>query len=377
MKVAVLGSGLMGSVVARDLAGSRDVDQVVVADVDPVRLASVRKKGGRKLSTQEVDVKDAPKLTRFLSGFDVVASALPHGAVHPADVVAVKTGAKMVNVAFEDEQMGLDAAARKSGAVLIPGCGLAPGLGGILLAHGVSEVSGAISGRIIVGGLPQHPLRPYGYRLLFSIVGLLREYTDPARVVRDGRLVTVKPTDEVVPVTFPQPLGECEAFYSDGLSTLLRTQKGLRSLDELTVRYPGHVEKMKLLIDSGLLSKERSSFSGAEVSPYDVTSKVLSELLSRGDPEDVTAMRVEVRGRKGGVDYSLLDFYDELGDVTSMGRTTGYTCSTVAQMLGSGEITGSGVIPPEAAVKGARVDRLISELGARGVRITRTPLRHA
>lgn len=371
MKVAVLGSGLMGSAISLDLARSRDVDEVVVADLDPSRLSAVRKKAGRKLSTQEVDVRDADRLTRFLSGFDVAASALPHGAVHPADLVAVKTGTKMVNIAFEDEQMGLDAAARKSGALLIPGCGLAPGLGGVLLARGVHEVRGATSGRIIVGGLPQHPLPPFGYRLVFSIVGLLREYTDDARVIRDGRLVAVKPTEEVVPVTFPPPLGECEAFYSDGLATLLYTQASLRNLDELTVRYRGHVEKMKLLVDSGLLSKERSCFGGAEVSPYDVTSKVLSEVLSRGDPKDVTAMRVEVRGPKGGVDYELLDFYDEPSGVTSMGRTTGYTCSIVAQMLGRGEVKGKGVVPPEVAVKGSGVGSLISELGSRGVRITR------
>ncbi|MDA4137274.1 MAG: hypothetical protein OK449_09810, partial [Thaumarchaeota archaeon] len=196
-------------------------------------------------------------------------------------------------------------------------------------------------------------------------------YMDDARVIRDGKVVTVRPCDEVVPVGFPAPVGACEAFYSDGLATLLYTQKGFKSLDELTVRYPGHVEKMKLLIDSGLLSKERIVVGGLEISPFEVTAKVLSEKLSEGDPEDVTVMRVELRGRKGGVDYELLDYYDEKAGVTSMGKTTGYTCSIVTQMLGGGDIKGNGVIPPEVAVCGQGVDRLLSELGARGVRISR------
>jgi len=132
------------------------------------------------------------------------------------------------------------------------------------------------------------------------------------------------------------------------------------------------VEKMRLLIDSGLLSKERLVVEGMEVSPFEVTAKVLSEKLGEGDPKDLTVMRVEVRGRKGGVDYDLMDYYDEAAGVTSMGKTTGYTCSIVTQMLGRGEIKGKGVIPPEVAIRGPRVDDLISELGARGVRITRT-----
>jgi lysine 6-dehydrogenase len=371
MKAAVLGSGLMGSVISCDLSRSPDVDEVVVADLDPDRLKALRQRAGKKLGTEVVNVKKAGELARFLKGFDVVASALPHGAVHPADVVAVKSGAKMVNIAFEDEQMELDAAARKSGATLIPGCGLAPGLGGILLAHGAEMIGGVTSGRILVGGLPQRPLPPFGYKLLFWVVGLLREYMDDARIVRHGKVVTVKPCDEVVPVGFPPPMGTCEAFYSDGLATLLYTQKGFQSLDELTVRYPGHVEKMKLLIDSGLLSKERMVVGGVEVSPFDVTAKVLSEKLSEGDPKDVTVMRVELRGKKGGVDYELLDYYDEAAAVTSMGKTTGYTCSIVTQMLGRGEVEGKGVIPPEMVVRGQRVDSLLSELGARGVRISR------
>src|SRR5271157_599983 len=123
MKAAVLGSGLMGSVIAWDLARAESVDEVVVTDIDPERIRRVKRFVGRKkLSTEVLDVKNGPKLARFLKGFDVVASALPHGSLHPADVVAVKTGAKLVNIAFEDEQMELDSEARKSGALLIPGC---------------------------------------------------------------------------------------------------------------------------------------------------------------------------------------------------------------------------------------------------------------
>ena len=142
MKAAVLGSGLMGSVIAWDLARSKSVDEVVVADIDEERLESLRRKAGRKLSVELFDIKDTGKAVGFLREFDVAVSALPHGVVHLSDVAAVKAGAKMVNVAFEDEQMAMDDQARRTGALLIPWCGGDPGLGGILLAHGLDVLGG-------------------------------------------------------------------------------------------------------------------------------------------------------------------------------------------------------------------------------------------
>src|SRR2546422_1926493 len=193
MKAAVLGSGLMGSVIAWDLARSDDVDKVVVADINPEKLARARRMtASKKLTTAVVDVKDTKRTVDFLREFDVVASALPHGTVNLANRAAVEAGAKMVDIAFEDEQMQLAAEAKKRGALLIPGCGLAPGLAGILLANGASMLDEAVEGHIFVGGLPQHPKPPLGYRLVFSLVGLLRWYLAGARVIRAGKLGKVK-----------------------------------------------------------------------------------------------------------------------------------------------------------------------------------------
>ena len=203
----------MGSVIGWDLARSDEVDEVVVADLDGERLAQVRKRSpGKKLSVEVLDVRDRARAVTFLKRFDVAASALPHGAVHLSDLAAVEAGAKMVNIAFEDEQMQLDAEAKKRGAILVPGCGVAPGLGGVLLAQALRELGGGEEGHILVGGLPQKPIPPFGYRLVFSIVGLLREYTDDARVVRDGELVRVKPFSTVRPYDFPPPVGWLEGF---------------------------------------------------------------------------------------------------------------------------------------------------------------------
>ena len=378
MKAAVLGSGLMGSVIGWDLARSDSVDEVVVADIDQERLDELKRRTpGRKLSVEILDIKERRKVISFLKRFDVAASALPHGIVHLSDVAAAEAGTKMVNIAFEDEQMALDGQARKSGGVIIPGCGLAPGLGGVLLTHALAEIGGGDEGHILVGGLPQHPKPPFDYRLVFSIVGLLREYIEDARVVRGGKLVKVKPFSSVETYEFPKPIGTLEGFPTDGLASLVYTMKGMKTLDEITLRWPGHAGKMGILMDSGFFSREKVKAGGAEVSPLEVSWAVLGRKLAEGDPEDMTVMRVIAKGRSREMVYDMVDRYDIERKVTSMGKTTAYTASIVAQMLGAGEIPGKGVVPPEKAVQGEKVETLISELGRRGVRITKSRNRRA
>jgi lysine 6-dehydrogenase len=363
----------MGSVIAWDLARSEGVDSVVVADIDPERLKRVRRRApGKKLSTELLDIKNRRKVVPFLRKFDVAASALPHGVVHPSDVAATEAGAKMVNIAFEDEQMALDGQARKTGAVLIPGCGVAPGLGGVLLVHGLQQIGGGDEGHILVGGLPEKPLPPFDYHIVFSIVGLLREYIDDARVFRNGKLVKVRPFSTVETYDFPMPIGRLEGFCTDGLASLVYTLKGMKTLDEITLRWPGHAEKMKVLQDSGFFSREKVRAGGVDVTPLEVSWAVLEKKLAEGDPRDITVMRVIAKGRKGSVVYDMIDRYDERNGVSSMGKTTAYTASIITQMLGSGEIKGRGTVPPEVAVQGRKVEKLLSELSRRGVKIKRT-----
>ena len=355
-----------------DLARSEGVDSVVVADIDPDRLKAVKRRAAsKKLSTELLDIKERRKVVSFLKAFDVAASALPHGVVHTSDVAATEAGAKMVNIAFEDDQMALDGQARETGAVLIPGCGVAPGLGGVLLAHGLQQIGGGDEGHILVGGLPQRPRPPFDYRLVFSIVGLLREYIDDARVFRNGKILKVRPFSTVETYEFPEPIGKLEGFCTDGLASLVYTMKGMKTLDEITLRWPGHAEKMGVLQDSGFFSREKVRAGGVEVAPLDVSWAVLEKKLAEGDPRDITVMRVIAKGKKGSVTYDMIDRYDEKNGVTSMAKTTAYTASIVTQMLGAGEIKGRGTIPPEAAIKGNMVDKLLAELGRRGVKIRR------
>jgi lysine 6-dehydrogenase len=376
MKIAVIGAGMMGSAAAWDLSRSKDVSEVRVADIDGRRLAAVKERTGA--STTKMDVTDRTRVQGFLRGASAAISALPHGVVHPADLAAVDCGAKLVNTAFEDEQMELDGRARRRGSVLIPGCGVAPGLSNILVAEGMRSMERAEEGHIYVGGLPQHPEPPLSYRLVFSVGGLIREYMS-ARVVRDSKVVSVPPFAEVERVGFGKRIGTLEAFFTDGLGSSIYSLKGLKQLDERTLRYPGHAERIKFLLDAGFFSQDAVRVGDVSVAPVDVSAAVLQRILTRGDPRDVTIMRVVVSGTDAGgkaeTSFDLVDYYDEENAVTSMGRTTGFTAAIVARMLGRGEIEGRGVLPPEECLGAGHVKRLLSELASKGITIRKTKKR--
>jgi lysine 6-dehydrogenase len=373
MRISVVGAGMMGSAIAWDLARSSDVDELKVADISSSRLSTLEQKLGDKAAFSRFDVTNPAKLERFLRGCDATVSALPHGAVHPVDVAAIGCGAKMVNIAFEDEQMRLDRKARKNGSVLIPGCGLAPGLSNILVAEGTRGLESA-EGHVYVGGLPQDPEPPLWYRLVFSVKGLVREYVS-ARVLRDGKVLDVRPFEEVERVRFPKPVGTLEAFFTDGLGSSIFSLAHLRQLDERTLRYPGHAERIKFLLDAGFFGSEKVSVDGLDVSPVDVSGAVLQRLLTRGDPKDLTIMRVATAGVQAGelvkTTFDLVDRYDQANGISSMGRTTGFTAAIVTRMLGRGDITGTGVLPPETTLEARDVARLLTELSSKGVIVKR------
>jgi lysine 6-dehydrogenase len=371
----------MGSVISWDLARSPDVDSVLVADLDESRLAGVHRRAGKKVRMEKLDVTDPIALGRFFAqGLDVVVSALPHGSVHPADETAMRSGVKLVNIAFEDEQMGMQGIAKKYGSLLVPGAGLAPGLSAVLVAEGARRLDGAYEGHILVGGLPQKPEPPLNYRLIFSVKGLVREYLS-ARVVRGGRIENLVPFEIIEHHRFPKPVGVLEAFYTDGLGSALYTMRHFSLLDEKTLRWPGHGEKIKFLMDSGFFSEEPVDVGGRLVSPVDFSTAVLYKVLNRGGPKDLTVMRVDVigslDGKRARVRYEMIDRFDEMSKVTSMGRTTGFTAAIIARMVGRGELAGAGVKGPESFLDGQAVSRLLEELSEKGVVITRRRERFA
>ena len=376
MRVSIFGSGLMGATIAQDLVRANEVDQVTVYDIDRRRLrALTQRERSSKLATRVHDVSNRGKTAGLLKKCDAGVGALPHGLSEHAIRSAISARVNFVDLIFgwQFRQAEINSTCKRKGITIIPACGLAPGLTNILAMQAAEQMEMVDEVHIKVGGIPQNPKPPLNYRIVFSFQAVLEEYLRKARTVKNRRLVDVPALSGLETINFPAPIGRCECFYTDGLSTLVQTIGNVREMDEKTIRWPGHAEQIRTLIECGLLEAKPIIYHNQSISPREFVSNTLSERLALGRERDLTLLRVEVSGKKNGKPthhrYQMIDHYDRRHKITSMARTTAYPCSIAAQILASGRIQQKGLVPPEIAFKADLRDEILDYVGKRGMKI--------
>lgn len=347
-QVVILGAGRVGAAVAIDLAQEEGVS-VTVADVSEPALVELRAKG--RITTQRRDLSRAAEVRAAVQDADYVVGAVPGFLGFRTLKAVLEAGKDIVDISFsEEDPLALDSLARDQGVTAIVDCGIAPGCDNLILGFVEKQLDRVLRFECLVGGLPTVRTWPYEYKAGFSPIDVLEEYTRPARYVAHGEIVTLPALSEPELIDFPG-VGTLEAFNSDGLRTLLHTVDAPFK-KEKTLRYPGHIEKMHMLRETGFFRKEPMFFGDARVSPLELTTKLLFPLwqMEEGD-EDFTIMRVIVEGVKDGKPrsfvYDLLDHYDRITKTTSMARTTGYTCAAAVRLLMAGLYVRKGISPPE------------------------------
>jgi len=351
MKVIVVGCGNIGSVAAEDLARNMKSTEVVLTDNDEKRAKAVAQKIGlANVSWMKLDAANSAGTVHALKDFDLALGFLPGKLGYGLAEACIDAGKDLVDVSFMAENpLALDKKAAKAGVTVVPDCGLAPGISNVLAGHAVAVLDKVKSAHIMVGGLPEKPIPPLDYVITWSPESLIDEYTRTARIVEKGKQTDVEVLSGIEEVDFPG-IGKLEAFFTDGLRTLIDTIEG-EEMWEKTIRYSGHAEKVKVLKDLGFFGEKQVSIDDVKISPRRLAAKLLAEKLWRPDIRDVVALRVEVSGIKNGKSlryvYHLLDRFDKKRGITSMARTTAYPASIVAQMMLKGAIKEKGVVPPE------------------------------
>jgi saccharopine dehydrogenase-like NADP-dependent oxidoreductase len=367
----VLGGGMVGSVVARDLAEDPEVE-VTLADVSAEALAATRARSGERIATAQADLSDPDTVKGIIGGADIVIGALPGFLGFAALRTVIEAGRNYCDISFMPEDpMELDEFARDKGVTAVVDCGVAPGLSHMLAACAATTLNGCERITIYVGGLPRQPEPPFNYKAPFSPVDVIELYVRPARLVEGGKVVTREALGRIEPFEFPG-VGTLEAFESDGLRSLLETID-VPNMVEKTLRYPGTAELMRALREAGLFGEAPVAVGDAKVRPIDLTTAVLfPKWTYEPGEEDLTVLRVEAAGVGGGITWDVLDVYDAATGMTSMGRTTGFPCAIVARLIAQGRIAETGVIVPETlGMQPELLDHVLAELAARNVKIER------
>ena len=376
MKILVLGAGRMGHGAVYDLIhNSPDVEAVTVADFDLAKAEEVAAKvGSGKVSAKQIDVSNYAGVVELMREHDSAISCVNYWYNVELSKAAIETRTNFCDLGGNnyvvDEQLALDAEAKNAGVNIIPDCGLAPGMVSILAMHGARRFDEIEEIHIRVGGLPQNPKPPLNYQLVFSVEGLINEYIETARVIRDGEIKEIESMTEIESLSFDE-FPALEAFQtSGGTSTLPETFLGkIRELDYKTIRYAGHCERFKTMIDLGLCSSEEMLVDYAKVTPRRVFGELLQKTLPADEP-DYVLVRLEFVGKSGGeskrLRYDIVDKFDAETNLSAMMRTTAFPASIIAQMSARGEAAERGATPQEKAID---AEKFVAELARRNIKI--------
>ena len=346
LHIVVLGAGRVGGAMALDLAPDF---RVTVADRSEQALGRMRQAG---LAVRTTDLSAPEAVKAAVADADLVVGAVPGFLGFATARAVLEAGKALVDISFFDEDcFALDALAKAQNLTAIVDCGIAPGCHNMILGDLSRQWDRITAFECLVGGLPVVRTWPYEYKAGFSPIDVIEEYTRPARYVKAGQVVTFPALSEPELIDFPG-LGTLEAFNTDGLRSIIQSFPGVPDMKEKTLRYPGHIEKMRMLRESGFFGKDKLRVAGVDISPLDLTTALLFPLwvMQEGE-EDFTVMRVTVEGEKDGRRMrsvlNLLDRYDRATKTTSMARTTGYTCTAMVRLLAQGGFTRKGISPPE------------------------------
>lgn len=344
-RVVVLGAGMVGSAIAVDLHKQYDVTSV---DVDRSHLKPLDEY--YQINTITEDLSDPAAISAIIKDVDIVISAVPGSMGFNTLKTIIENGKNVVDIAFfPEDPFDLDELAKEKSVTAVVDCGVAPGMSNLLLGYHHRRMT-VDSFECLVGGLPVKRILPYQYKAPFSPSDVIEEYLRPARFVENGRIVEKEALSDPEYVDI-DPLGTLEAFNTDGLRSLIKTVN-VPNMKEKTLRYPGHIDIIRVLRETGFFDKEPIDIKGQKISPLDLSSALLFRMWDLGaDEEEITVMRITISGVEKGHPqtyvYNMVDRYDKTTKTSSMARTTGYTCTAAANLVLHGKFNRIGICPPE------------------------------
>lgn len=364
-KITVLGAGMVGSAIAIDLAKNYEV---TLCDISKERLKRIS--AGTNIITKQTDLTDKKQLRDALADADIVAGAVPGYMGFTTLKTIIEEGKNVVDISFFDEDpFLLDELTKQNGVIAIVDCGVAPGFSNIILGYYQRKMK-IDSFECYVGGLPKERKWPYEYKAPFSPPDVIEEYTRPARIKENGKII-IKPALSD-PEMIDTPAGKLEAFNTDGLRSLLVTMN-IPDMKEKTLRYPGHIELMRVLRETGFFNKDEIDIGGKMIRPLDLSSRLLFPLWKLEEGEDeFTYLKAVIRGGGDNIEYTLYDKYDKATNTSSMARTTGYTCSAAVNLVLKGDYTRKGISPPEyIGMEANCFEKVLDYLEGRNIKIER------
>ncbi len=347
MQIAILGAGMVGRAIAIDLADNNNVTSFDISE-QSLKLLSQKEPA---VKTIQADLRNYEQYPVLLAGFDVIVSAVPGFMGYKTLQSIIACGKNVVDISFFPENaLDLDGLAKKNNVTAIVDCGVAPGMSNFILGYYDTQMQiGHFE--CMVGGLPRQRIKPFEYKAPFSPADVIEEYIRPARYVENKNIITRPALSDAEFIDFKN-VGTLESFNTDGLRSILFTMAHIPNMKEKTLRYPGHIDLIKAMLNAGFFETTEINVKGNQIRPIDFTSALLFDQWKlQEEDEEFTLMKIVIKGimneKQTTVEYMLFDEYDAATKTASMSRTTGYTCTAAVNLIIQDLFSEKGVFPPE------------------------------
>lgn len=403
MKILAIGAaGKMGRAVVSYLANDPAVETVGMLDTQENALRSLIKGNDtRKFRLHPLDITCVDEVKEVMKQYDVGVVTLPNRRLS-YDVMELAIDARLDLVDILEEyhrrpdnyqtegfvippEFGnsaeygehLHEKAIQNDVLVLDGMGFAPGLSNITTAHGISLLDSAETAVARVGGIPnieccaKHPLR---YMTTWSLEHVLREYSIKTLILKDGKYTEVHALYDEESFQFNE-LGineKLECAVTPGMPSFIYTHPDLQYFAEKTVRWPGHYQGVRTLLECGLFDETPVDFDGVKISPREFLLKTINPLLvpQEGDG-DVCVMYNTITGKKDNVPHKVEYFMWETADnaFSGMARVTSFPAAIGAKLIALGKIDIKGVRAPEECVQEENYQWFLEELRDKNITI--------
>ena len=371
MEYVVLGYGKIGRTIVADI--SKHQPEKIISVYDPfVKEIEGLSHNVRFYGSDPMSDENIPKIFRKDT---VIISALPAKLRKRLMQAVINGKSKLVDVTFGNDIINdyLPKAGNKD-FLIVPDCGLAPGISNFLVGNFASEFNELDNIEIYVGGLPNKPIPPLEYKITFASDSVVDEYVNPAKIIENGKVVirdALSGIEDFPDISLGYPL---EAFLTDGLRSLIDTIKSPKNMFEKTIRYKGHADKVRFLRDMGFFDSQKRILDGTSVIPRRLTESLFDEKLKLTDVGDTIILKVKVSGTKSGEKLTkvanMVYRCEANPDFTGMSITTSSPASIIAQMIGENMVKGKGLVTMEEIGSKKNIfDEFIKRLSARGIKI--------
>ncbi len=343
--IVILGVGLVGKAMAVDLQKKY---HTIAVDINQDALKALNTDHG--IETIHADISEEETLNKIIADCDIVIGSVPSHLGLEILRNVIRAGKNIVDISFfPEDPFQFDELAKENNVTAIVDCGVAPGMSNIILGYHNAQMI-VNNFECYVGGLPEDRVWPWEYKTVFPPIECIEEYLQPGRFIENSNLIVKEALSEPESIEFPR-VGMLEGLSSDGLRTLIKTMD-IPNMIEKTLRYPGITEYLRVLRDTGFFSYDEVPVGKNLIRPFDLTAALLFPKWKMQPGEaDITAMRLTISGKENNkaktYTYTLLDRYDSETNTTSMARTTGYTCTAVADLILLEKYNRKGISPPE------------------------------